>query len=225
MDIPSSNDHVIDVSHLTNVREGLPLNNDTPTELLFYFENIIVFLQHFNEHTPVHEIKTLLASFEQKANYQFCFLFHQSSKRVRLPSNTHSHFSLQFRKLIYGTLCVRKQAHQPDEPAFPLKLAHHLSHLCGWLLYTLEQSVFISSYQQPEFSTNDTLSKREREVLTLMCQGYKLEDIAQTLNIMPATVTKHKQNIYSQLGVHNMRDALHVAYHCGLVSFLDELYQ
>lgn len=72
---------------------------------------------------------------------------------------------------------------------------------------------------------SDILTKREQEVLTLMCRGYGLEDIAHALTITPATVTKHKQHIYNQLGVHTMRDALHVSYHCGLVSFLEELYE
>ena len=84
---------------------------------------MIAFLQHFNEHIGVHEIKALLASFEQRADYQFCFLFYQSSKRVCLPSDTHSHFPLQFGKMLYGTLCVRKQVQQPDEPAFPMRLS------------------------------------------------------------------------------------------------------
>jgi DNA-binding CsgD family transcriptional regulator len=223
---PSSHEQKAGISYLVDLRHMLLTPDDeTFAELFSYIEDMIVFLQHFNEHTGVHEIKTLLASFEQRADFQFCFLFYQSSKRVCLPSDTHSHFALQFGKTIYGTLCVRKQVQQPDAPAFPLRLAHYLAQFCGWLLHTCEQSMFIWSYQQPEFSTSDTLTKREREVLTLMGHGYGLEDIARMLSITSATVTKHKQHIYNQLGVHNVRDALHVSYHCGLVSFLDELYE
>ena len=221
-----ANEQTLDTAHFADLEHILLIpDGDTLVELLSYFEDIIVFLQHFNQHTGVHEIKAFLASLEQKADRQLCFLFHQSSRCMSLPPDTHSHFSIQFGKLTYGTLCVRRQLHQPDGAAFSLRLAHNLSRLCGWLLYTCEQSMFVWSYQQPEFSTSDTLTKREREVLTLLCHGYELEDIAHTLNITPATVTKHKQHIYSQLGVHNVRDALHVSYRCGLISFLDELYE
>lgn len=223
---PSSYEQKPGISYHVELKYMLQTTEDnTFLELFSYIEDMIAFLQHFNEHTGVHEIKALLASFERRADYQFCFLFYQSSKRVSLPSDTHSHFPLQFGKMIYGTLCVRKQVQQPDAPAFPLRLAHYLARFCGWLLHTCEQSMFVWSYQRPEFSASDTLTKREREVLTLMCHGYGLEDIARMLNITPATVTKHKQHIYNQLGVHNARDVLHVSYHCGLVSFLDELYE
>jgi DNA-binding CsgD family transcriptional regulator len=226
MVVPSSNEYTIDAPHLVTMRQIFCTpDGDTPGELFSYFEDVIAFMHHFNENTQVHEIKALLVSFERKAEHQFGFLFHQASKRICLPPDTYSHFALQFGKMIYGTLCVRKQSDQPDMPAFPLKLAHYLARLCGWLLYTCEQSMFIWSYQQPEFSNGNALTKREREVLTLMCHGYGLEDIAHALNITSATVTKHKQHIYNQLGVHNVRDALHVSYHCGLVSFLDELYE
>ncbi len=69
------------------------------------------------------------------------------------------------------------------------------------------------------------LQSENCEVLTLMCHGCGLEEIARTLAITSATVVKHKQRIYDKLGVHNVRDAFHVSYHCGLVSFLDELYE
>jgi DNA-binding CsgD family transcriptional regulator len=225
MSIPSSNQQE-PASYLADLRHMLLTpNDDTFVELLAYIEDMIAFLQYFNEQTPVHEIKTLLASFEQKADRQLCFLFHQSSRRVHLPADTHSHFAIQFGELIYGTLCVRRQVQQPDAPAFSLRLAHYLSRFCGWLLHTCEQSMFVWSYQQPDFALSDALTKREQEVLTLMCHGYVLEDIARTLSITPATVTKHKQRIYDKLGVHTVRDALHVSYHYGLVSFLDELYE
>jgi DNA-binding CsgD family transcriptional regulator len=225
MSIPSSNQQE-PASYLADLRHMLLTPDDeTFVELLAYIEAMIAFLQHFNEQTPVHEIKMLLASFEQKAEYQLCFLFHQSSRRVQLPADTHSHFPIQFGELIYGTLCVRRQSQQPDVPAFSLRLAHYLSRFCGWLLHTCEQSMFVWSYQQPEFVLRNTLTKREREVLTLLCHGCGPEDIARTLTITPATVTKHKQRIYEKLGVHTVRDALHVSYHSGLVSFLDELYE
>jgi DNA-binding NarL/FixJ family response regulator len=66
------------------------------------------------------------------------------------------------------------------------------------------------------------LTKREREVLALMCRGYNQEAIADLLCISPATVGKHRQHIYEQLGVHCERDALLVAYQTGLFSLIDD---
>jgi DNA-binding CsgD family transcriptional regulator len=221
--IPSSDEQGINALHHADLQYAMySRHTDALVDLL---HDILTFVQRFNEHTDVHDIKAFLASLEQRANYRFHFLFHRASRRVHLPSETHSHFSLHFGKVNYGTLCVQKQIDHPDLPAFPLGLASYLALLCGWLLYTCEQSMFVWSYQRPAFSTQGSLTRREREVLTLMCRGYQVEEIARTLTITTATVIKHKQHIYEQLGVHNVRDALHASYHSGLVSFIDELYE
>ena len=64
-------------------------------------------------------------------------------------------------------------------------------------------------------------TRREREVLDLMCRGNNQDAIAEKLCVSPATVGKHRQHIYEQLGVHCERDAILVAYQAGLfpVSF------
>ena len=224
--IPSSDERGTDASHHINLEAALySTYAEALVELLRYIDDIHAFVQRFNEHADVHDIRTFLASLEQRTHQRFQFLFHRSGRCVHLPSETHSHFSLHFGKVVYGTLCVRRQVDHPDLPAFPLHLAAYLALLCGWLLYTCEQSMFVWSYHRPEFSTQWSLTKREREVLTLMCRGYQVEEIARTLAITTATVIKHKQHIYEQLRVHNVRDALHASYHSGLVSFIDELYE
>jgi DNA-binding CsgD family transcriptional regulator len=224
--IPSSDEWSTDASHHTDLKAAsCSTYADALVELLRYIDDIHVFVQRFNEHADVHDIKMFLASLEQRAHQRFQFLFHRLGRRVQLPSETHSHFPLRFGEVVYGTLCVMKQIDHPDVPAFPLNLAAYLALSCGWLLYTCEQSMFVWSYHRPEFSTQGSLTKREREVLTLMCRGYQVEEIARMLTITTATVIKHKQHIYEQLGVHNVRDALHASYHSGLVSFIDELYE
>jgi len=55
-----------------------------------------------------------------------------------------------------------------------------------------------------------------------MCRGYDQETIAGKLHITGATVEKHRQHIYSHLGVHNERDAIMAAYQAGLFSPLAE---
>jgi DNA-binding NarL/FixJ family response regulator len=48
-----------------------------------------------------------------------------------------------------------------------------------------------------------TLTKREREIVTLLATGYDNEKIAETLFLAPQTVKNHVSVIYSKLGVKN----------------------
>lgn len=131
-------------------------------------------------------------------------------------------FSIQFGDVVYGSLYITADSEQPTVPAIPFAIAQLLAQVCSWLLHTFEQSIFLQG--QCQHLTNPlfvSLTKREREVLTLMCLGYNQQNIANKLNISPTTVGKHRQHIYEHLGVHNERDALLAAYHLSLFSILD----
>jgi DNA-binding CsgD family transcriptional regulator len=54
----------------------------------------------------------------------------------------------------------------------------------------------------------ETLSVRENEVLHLVAQGYSNREIAVLLVISRATVKKHLEHIYAQLGVHSCTAAV-----------------
>ena len=124
---------------------------------------------------------------------------------------------------MYGTLCITADPHHKESPSISLPVVHLLTLVCGWLLYTIEQSSFLQGQcQQLDYQINGPLTKREREVLTLMCRGCNQEMIASLLRISPATVGKHRQHIYEQLGVHSEHDALLVAYQTGLFSLIED---
>jgi two-component system, NarL family, nitrate/nitrite response regulator NarL len=53
------------------------------------------------------------------------------------------------------------------------------------------------------------LTLREREVVSLVSQGFSNKEVAQRLNIAEGTVKIHLHRIYSQLGIRN-RTALTV---------------
>jgi DNA-binding CsgD family transcriptional regulator len=131
-------------------------------------------------------------------------------------------FPLQFRNTIYGHLAIEKCHKNPERLALPDLTVHLLVQICSWLLYSLEQAAFIEGQSQ-QLTTRERieLTKRESEVLLLMCRGYTQDEIANILSISPATVKKHKQHIYDQLGVHTERDALLMAYHTGNFSLID----
>ncbi|MDX1522374.1 MAG: response regulator transcription factor [Anaerolineae bacterium] len=77
---------------------------------------------------------------------------------------------------------------------------------------------------EKEAGTDDLallLSNREHEVLKLIVEGHTNNDIAEILHISPKTVSKHRTNLMTKLGVHDVTGLMRVAIKEGLV-FLDE---
>ncbi|HET8839925.1 MAG TPA: helix-turn-helix transcriptional regulator [Ktedonobacteraceae bacterium] len=147
-----------------------------------------------------------------------------SMKGGQLPANTLLSLPVQFGYQVYGTLCVASDPLHTDQLSISLPIAQLLAQTCSWLLYTMEQSAFLRGQcQQLDYQVHGPLTRREREVLALMCRGYSQEAIADQLSIAPATVGKHRQHIYEQLGVHCERDALLAAYHVGFFSLVDDV--
>lgn len=58
-------------------------------------------------------------------------------------------------------------------------------------------------------SKTHIISEREKEVVTFMYKGLNYNQIADQMNISPATVRKHTENIYKKLCVHNKVEAIH----------------
>jgi DNA-binding NarL/FixJ family response regulator len=65
-----------------------------------------------------------------------------------------------------------------------------------------------------------TLSAREIEVLSLLCEGLLKKEISDRLNISIPTVATHVRHIYEKLEVQNAAAAVHKAHHLGI--FPDE---
>ena len=146
------------------------------------------------------------------------------SQRAQLPSPSQAAgFPVQFGDLNYGTLYVALDPAQPTHPMIPAKVADLLAQLCGILLYAFEVSALLQvQYQHLEHHAYESLTKRQREVLTLLCHRCDREEIAKELSIAPATVDTHRQHIYVRLGIHNDRDVLLAAYQAGLFSPLED---
>ena len=58
-----------------------------------------------------------------------------------------------------------------------------------------------------------SLTRREREVLALLSQGYRQSEIASALVISPTTVATHIQRVLKKLGVHDRAQAVALALH------------
>jgi DNA-binding NarL/FixJ family response regulator len=61
------------------------------------------------------------------------------------------------------------------------------------------------------------LTKREREVLSLLAEGFDLREIAARLVLSPKTVATHIEHILGKLGVHSRAQAVALAYRSDLV--------
>jgi DNA-binding CsgD family transcriptional regulator len=55
-----------------------------------------------------------------------------------------------------------------------------------------------------------SLSKRENEIATAICNGYKYEEIAKKLHISISTVKTHSSAIYRKLGINNNRELMQI---------------
>ena len=132
-------------------------------------------------------------------------------------------FPVQYRNRTYGRLDIAPDAERPGSPALPLSVAQLLVHTCGSLLYSLELTALIEGQcQRLESQVPVHLTRREQEVLELVCQGNGQQAIAEQLHIAPATVDTHRKRISEKLGVHSERDIPLAAYRAGLFSILDE---
>jgi two-component system response regulator NreC len=68
-----------------------------------------------------------------------------------------------------------------------------------------------------EAQNSDTLTPREREVLTLIAEGLTSREIAQQLVLSPKTVDRHRENIMSKLNLHSRVDLVKYAIERGLL--------
>jgi PAS domain S-box-containing protein len=80
------------------------------------------------------------------------------------------------------------------------------------------QDDLISLPATPKEPFAETLTDREREVLSLLAQGLSTFGIADTLSISAATARNHVQNILTKLQVHSRLEAVAYALEHGLLN-------
>ena len=64
----------------------------------------------------------------------------------------------------------------------------------------------------------ELLTKREREVIKLIAEGYKTREIAEYLSLSPKTVEKHRTNLMKKLDLHSVSAVTLYAIQNGLIS-------
>ena len=204
----------------------LPLDNiksANSEDFIDLFVNLLSFSQTLDRCTEgisehlCQEVKRLT---EGRA---WLFLRHQRSVAVQhIPPTTIS-FPVQFRQRTYGTLHITSDSADSGSPALPLPIAHLLAQISGLLLYTLELSALIEgqSRRLDRRPTYSCLTKREQEVLKLICQGNTQQEISTTLHIAPATFETYRKRLCQKLGAHYERDLPLAAYQAHLLTLLE----
>lgn len=66
----------------------------------------------------------------------------------------------------------------------------------------------------------ETLTPREREVLTCIAEGRTNREIAEALVISPKTVDRHRENIMAKLNLHNRAELVKFAIARGLIKLV-----
>lgn len=71
---------------------------------------------------------------------------------------------------------------------------------------------------QKPISSWDTITRRERQVLKLIAEGYKNREIADYLCVSVKTIEKHRANLMQKLDLHNASALTALAIEKGLIS-------
>ncbi len=151
------------------------------------------------------------------------FLHKQNTSADQLtPSDVCANFPVQFAQRTYGTLQVISDHREPPCAALPLAAAHMLAQTCGLLLHQLELSALLEGQlRRIPRQIYSRLTKREQEVLLLMCRGQTQQEIAGQLQLAPATADTHRKHLFQKLGVHSERDLPLAAYQARFFSLLE----
>jgi DNA-binding NarL/FixJ family response regulator len=88
----------------------------------------------------------------------------------------------------------------------------------GTLARLLPQVAREREQQRDALALLGDLTDREREILTLLAQGMRNEDIATQLYISPQTVQTHVRNILGKLRVHSKLEAVAFAVRHGAIT-------
>ncbi|MBN1184555.1 MAG: response regulator transcription factor [Bacteroidales bacterium] len=87
------------------------------------------------------------------------------------------------------------------------------------LLMSITKNLIVEKTQRSKQAFLPDLSKREKEVLELICKGYSNQNIGEKLFISDRTVERHKTNLYEKTGTQNSVNLVIYAFKNKLVGF------
>jgi two-component system response regulator NreC len=105
---------------------------------------------------------------------------------------------------------------EKDAAATDLLAAVHAVARGEPFLYPSGVALLLHAYRSGGPPPRETLTEREREVLTRTVAGYTATEIAQELFLSPKTVEVHRQHIMQKLGLHHRTELVQYALRTGL---------
>jgi DNA-binding NarL/FixJ family response regulator len=95
--------------------------------------------------------------------------------------------------------------------------AEELEHLKQDLICAIENCESLSRYREND-AAHARLSRREREVMSMMLEGQRLKQIAARLDISVKTVTTHRSRLMKKLSVEDNLGLYRYGIRNGLIS-------
>ena len=115
---------------------------------------------------------------------------------------------------------IKKSCDMPEVIDAIQSTSNGTSFYCGRILEKIKkESIDISEMNNVDVTCDAVaLSRREKEILTLIAEGLTNSKIAEMLFLSSHTVTTHRKNIMSKLGVKNTAGIVMYAVKSGIVS-------
>ena len=84
----------------------------------------------------------------------------------------------------------------------------------------IAQQLALKRFVSGETSPLDVLSERELQVMLMITQGVKVQDISEKLHLSPKTVNSYRYRLFEKLGVTSDVELTHLAIRLGLIENL-----
>jgi len=168
----------------------------------------------FIKHVPEEELCMLLdvkkagfafsnsVSLEERLKLSMSYDFHiKNLDRKALYNHKLTPIQLDRKGKIWLALCVISPSMHKDAGNVEVRLQG----TTGYWKYSLTDRLWVKK-------NNITLTKREKEVMSLSIQGYSLKEIADRLFIGIDAVKSHRKNLFEKLGVSKISEAITASY-------------
>ncbi len=85
---------------------------------------------------------------------------------------------------------------------------------------TIAQALALSHISGQETSAFEKLSQRELQVMYMLVQGNRVQEISEKLHLSPKTVSTYRYRLFEKLGVHNDAELTRMAINHGILDGL-----
>lgn len=186
--------------------------------VLLQQENIIAMNDAFKHSFKIHKIEGLkLTDFVHCENkIKVKTSLRNFSKGKHMQANTQTTLLLKNGKIREAKISFSKLDRMIDGQF--IMMIHYsenseLSNRIGSTSDSVEKC-----FEENSIQTTFNFSKREKEIIMLLCKGYKTKDISETLFISPKTIEKHRANIIKRTNSETILESIIYAINHDLIN-------